>query len=122
MKNNNVEQMRSGILEIRKVLHKMYIGEFPIEKHTISAVIGRCDGMSEIPPRNCDVGNAEEQTQRYRRFCTDHKYLGADHSYMCIGFGKGRCPFFSSRTKSQCEFAWAQSPYESEKPNAHLKD
>ena len=62
--------------------------------------------------RKCDVGTAEEQTERYRKFCSAHKYLGSDFSYMCKGFGKGRCPFFSSHTKSQCEFAWAQMPYE----------
>lgn len=66
------------------------------------------------PLRNCDVGTAEEQTERYRKFCSAHKYLGSDFSYMCKGFGKGRCPFFNSNTKSKCEFAWAQMPYESE--------
>ncbi len=78
-----------------------------------------CDRMNkeaEIgrPRRNCDVGTAEEQTARYRKFCSSHKYLGSDFSHMCRGFGKGRCPFFNSRTKSQCEFAWAQMPYEAE--------
>lgn len=64
------------------------------------------------PPRNCDVGTAEEQTERYRKFCSAHKYLASDFTYLCKGFGKGRCPFSSSHTKSQCEFAWAQMPYE----------
>jgi hypothetical protein len=64
------------------------------------------------PARNCDVGTAEEQTVRYRKFCSSHKYLGSDFSHICKGFGKGRCPFFNSRTKSQCELAWAQMPYE----------
>lgn len=75
--------------------------------------IERLKAAIEKSPRNCDVGTAEEQTQRYRRFCTAHKYVGSDFSNMCRGFGKNRCPFFSSRTKSQCEFAWAQMPYES---------
>lgn len=65
MESNGFEKMRSGILEIRKVLHKIYIGEIPMEKHTISAVIGRCDSMLEIPLRNCDVGTTEEQEKRY---------------------------------------------------------
>lgn len=64
------------------------------------------------PPRQCDMGTAEEQTARYRKFCSDHKFLGSDSSYVCKGFGKGRCPFFNSHTKSQCKFAWAQMPYE----------
>lgn len=64
------------------------------------------------PVRNCDVGTAEEQTERYRKFCSAHKYLASDFTYLCKGFGKGRCPFSSSHTKSQCEFAWAQMPYE----------
>ncbi|MBO6031965.1 MAG: hypothetical protein J6Q22_11030 [Prevotella sp.] len=71
-----------------------------------------------MPPRNCDVGTAEEQTTRYRKFCSDHKYLGSDFSYMCKGFGKGRCPFINSHTKSQCEFAWAQMPYTADEGGA----
>ena len=64
------------------------------------------------PLRNCEVGTAEEQTKRFREFCSAHKYVSSDFSTICRGFGKNRCPFSSARTKSGCEFAWSQMPYE----------
>lgn len=72
----------------------------------------KVDAALAEPIRNCEIGTAEEQTERYRKFCSAHKYLASDFTYLCKGFGKGRCPFSSSHTKSQCEFAWSQSPYE----------
>lgn len=48
------------------------------------------------PPRNCDVGTAEEQTKRFRRFCNNTKC-----QYCNITFNNG-----------SCSFNWAQTPYE----------
>ena len=84
------------------------------EMEQIEELYRKAKAALSEPQRNCDVGTAEDQTTRYRKFCIDHKYLGSDFSYMCKGFGKGRCPFSNSHIKSQCEFAWAQMPYESE--------
>lgn len=50
------------------------------------------------PRRNCDVGTAEEQAERYLNFC---------HNYpRCTG-----CPCVGRIQYGQCEFAWAQMPY-----------
>lgn len=50
-------------------------------------------------PRNCDVGTAEEQAERYMNFC---------HNYpKCTG-----CPCVGRVQYHQCEFVWAQLPYE----------
>lgn len=75
-------------------------------------IIGECTAALAELPRNCDIGTPVEQTTRFRKFCSAHKYLGSDSSQMCKGFGKGRCPFFNNHVKSKCEFAWAQMPYE----------
>ena len=48
-------------------------------------------------PRNCDVGTALEQENRFIRFCGG--YQNCKH-----------CPFRNAN--SRCEFAWAQMPYE----------
>lgn len=48
------------------------------------------------PPRNCDVGTSEEQSERYDEFCDIHD---------C----KSDCPLFKA---DSCELAWAQMPYE----------
>lgn len=49
------------------------------------------------PPRNCDVGTAEEQLNRFIAFCLSRK---------C-----NECPFVSS-TYGECGVRWSQMPYE----------
>ena len=58
-------------------------------KHALSA-----------PPRNCDVGTAEEQSERYEKFCYAHRSREK---------GCGDCPLCDIPC---CEFAWLQMPYE----------
>lgn len=47
------------------------------------------------PPRNCDVGTAEEQYKRFLKFC---------HGANC-----SKCPVHDA---VNCKFAWAQMPYD----------
>ena len=54
------------------------------------------------PPRNCDVGTAEEQYRRFLKFC---------HGEICE-----KCPVHDA---INCKFAWAQMPYESEVKNGN---
>lgn len=49
------------------------------------------------PPRNCDVGSAEEQAKRLHRFCI---------SQDCV-----TCPCNLGKADGRCEFAWMQMPY-----------
>ena len=58
------------------------------------------------PPRNCDVGTANEQEVRFKRFCESHWDLNKPDS-TCAG-----CPLDERRVGTACEFAWAQMPYE----------
>ena len=55
------------------------------------------------PPRNCDVGTAEEQAERMRLYCNSH---GEDESGC---FRCEECPFL---TDERCELTWAQMPYD----------
>lgn len=52
------------------------------------------------PPRNCDVGAAEEQEERFDEFCSSH----FKHCSKCPLFDKFRF----------CQSAWMQLPYEKE--------
>ncbi|MBQ4199553.1 MAG: hypothetical protein II649_06695 [Kiritimatiellae bacterium] len=52
------------------------------------------------PPRNCDVGTAEEQADRFMEFCDDEKG-DLQHCRNCR-----LCNAYD------CELAWAQMPYE----------
>lgn len=51
------------------------------------------------PPRNCDIGTAANQAVRYMKFCRNYP--------RCTG-----CPCVGKMKYNQCEFAWAQIPYE----------
>ena len=54
------------------------------------------------PPRNCDVGTAEEQSQRFCSFCRPR-------TEPCDG-----CACLEASRKGRCEFAWAQMTYAEE--------
>ena len=53
-------------------------------------------------PRNCDVGTAEEQGERFEKFCDSNKHGG--DVYAC-----DNCKFLTSE---HCGLEWAQMPYE----------
>ena len=55
------------------------------------------------PPRNCDVGTAEEQAERQSRFCLSQRGC----SPACPAFRKGQ-------GHNGCVLTWAQMPYEGE--------
>ena len=63
-------------------------------------------------PRNCDVGTAKEQYDRFRAFCS-HNYHSAYIANACSPCED--CPLadcFDDGESDGCEFAWAQMPYE----------
>lgn len=56
------------------------------------------------PARNCDVGTAEEQAERFKQFCLDNH--SAEH--LC-----SRCPLGKrlGNDVDMCQLHWAQMPY-----------
>ena len=58
-----------------------------------------------LPKRNCDVGTAEEQAEKFRNFCKLESSASGGHCTGCRAKCYGR---------NKCEFTWAQMPYESE--------
>lgn len=60
------------------------------------------------PPRQCDVGTAEEQDNRMDVYCQTRK---------C-----GSCPLWDNANNGvRCEFTWAQMPYETQEGAEHGK-
>lgn len=49
------------------------------------------------PPRQCDIGTADEQSERFGRFCGHYRVR--------------RCKDCPLLAKGPCEFEWAQMPY-----------
>lgn len=57
------------------------------------------------PPRNCDVGTADEQWARFKKHCEENSQ--ADDP----GYCSGKCNV-DGGCVSQCALKWAQMPYE----------
>jgi len=74
-------------------------------KQLLDAMVKEISEALSAPPRQCDVGTAEEQAERMDMFCKSHKH-GFDglKCYACEN-----CKFISV---DRCELAWAQMPYE----------
>ena len=53
------------------------------------------------PVKNCEVGTAMEQGERFSAYCRAHKHPESE----CLP-----CPLFG-QTGGHCELAWAQMPY-----------
>lgn len=64
----------------------------------IDETIDKCNTALSAPPRNCDVGTAEEQVERYNKFRFSRK---------C-----DECPVYLVGESVDCGVRWAQRPYE----------
>ncbi len=60
-----------------------------------------------LPFRNCDVGTAEEQAERFYNFCVRN-------SGSINGMCDPKCPCIASPDKCHCMCKWAQMPYEAD--------
>jgi hypothetical protein len=61
------------------------------------------------PPRNCDVGTAEEKVARYHAYC----YRMMKQNNHCCG--PCPCHKFVNGEAQPCTLIWAQMPYEEER-------
>lgn len=106
MESNNTKAMREALEKCHDLAEVIWQSE---GGEDVSSEI--CDLKDRIAaallalgqPRNCDVGTAEEQAERYTGYC-DKFTLGGKHCETCPCCGK--IPY------GKCEFAWANMPYE----------
>ena len=72
----------------------------PIEAARVARAMRAYEGKL----RNCDVGTADEQVRRYKLFCENHSGWDGQKRFGCLN-----CPLIDV---DECEFFWAQMPYE----------
>ena len=77
----------------------------------LEALLNKAKAALAEPPRQCDVGTAEEQAGRLREFCKKHR----DGVRRC-----SRCPVERIFPKD-CTLAWAQMPYEREDNDGNIQ-
>ena len=92
MANNKMREALTKILNLTNSLDEDCAVD-PVEIRDLAKA-----ALAE-PVRNCDVGTAEEQEDRFRRYCNSR------------GTFCGDCPLYNNR-RGECRFAWAQMPYE----------
>lgn len=101
-------KQREALQEAKTLLEEIHSAysdrQGDISMYPLRKVIGIVDKALAEPPRNCDVGTAEEQSKRFKKYCA----LNKDFEWGCE-----KCPIFPYKI-IKCEFIWAQIPYESE--------
>ena len=65
--------------------------------HEITTAIKKCFDALSSPPRNCDVGTAEEQLKMFNKFCFPIKCK--------------ECKLYTDEDLHDCIFRWHQRPY-----------
>lgn len=108
MEENNMAAMRDACQKMRDLLMLRGDGksrciltwdEFNESQMMLRAALA-------APLRNCDVGTASQQAQRFAELCTSHSKDGAR------GICDEKCPFYGKEYGSDCALVWAQMPYE----------
>ena len=91
-------------LAIHVIAAPMFGGDHcEINVMEVKAMIEEADAALKEPLRNCDVGVAEEQSERFRNFCKIESSASGGRCTGCRAICYGR---------NKCEFSWAQMPYE----------
>ena len=108
---NTNEQMRSHFVAIHDVIKK-YITKEINDTSLCLRIKNIVNKALALPQRNCDVGTAEEQAERFRRFCGKHKPEVNEFTEL----GELLCPSTGCEliacNYGKCSLAWAQLPYE----------
>ena len=95
MEASNVKSMREALMEASIVLSSAT--HHHMTEDDAKDCLAVIETAISAPPRNCDIGTAEEQEERHNRWCKSMKQRTKD------------CWVVGCR---KCFAAWAQMPYE----------
>ena len=101
MEANNIAKLREAIEDSNGLLEELAIlGEW--EGAAKEQIAANRAALAE-PPRNCNVGTAKEQNERYVRYCQKQRASACNPA----------CPLYKQRMSGVlCSLIWAQLPYE----------
>lgn len=101
MQTNN--KLREALKQAKEIARTIYStsdkGSF--HEELAEKIVEIAHAALAAPPRNCDVGTAEEQLDRWQAFCNKHDDDCTGCPY--VGFGGSFV---------HCYSKWAQMPYE----------
>lgn len=102
----NAQKMRDALKDVRNKLEEWnLIPGFDYAQY--SSLCDIIDDAISAPPRNCDVGTADEQWVRFNKHCEENSQ--ADDPDYC----SSSCDV-DGECVSQCALKWGQMPYEKE--------
>lgn len=87
-----------GLLE--SILEAFSNGTGGVYMSDVAEAIDNANAVLAEPIRNCDVGTAEEQAERFKKFCFGHQ---------TPWHGCTNCAVLMSE---KCALTWGQMPYE----------
>ena len=100
----NAAAMREALEKVRRVLHCAIVADI-LKGDDVNSAFNEVTAALSAPPRNCDVGTAEEQEKRFNSFCKTH--LSGTRS-IC----SAQCPCVGCRSMFHCLTKWSQMPYD----------
>ncbi len=112
MTDGNIAKMREA-LEASRAYFVALRAEVPNtqSEQYLSQRIADIDAALSAPPRNCDVGNAAEQSERLAKFCKANYEKAKKDKHICSECRFNDCP-------GECPLKWAQLPFTPEKGGA----
>ena len=112
MEANNMAAMREALLAIKNVADidmRHHVSMSESDSTSIRAwsnlFVSLASQALSAPARNCDVGTAKEQDERFRDFCPRYTAGGVSDCEGCK---------LSGTPCAECAIAWAQMPYAAE--------
>ena len=100
----NAAAMREALEKVLRVLHCAIVADI-LKGDDVNSAFNEVTAALSAPPRNCDVGTAEEQEKRFNSFCKTH--LSGTRS-IC----SAQCPCVGCRSMFHCLTKWSQMPYD----------
>lgn len=99
----NMKAMREAWEVVLDALKKAY-ATAEVNRVRLADSIDVITAALAAPPKNCEVGTAEEQEKRFAKVCR------ANSKGWVRGLCSETCPL-SRDYQSECALAWAQTPY-----------
>lgn len=114
--NGNVAALREALEELMKFTcnscNERYCEE-DVEEEDGTRYCSPCNAIIKAraalaaPVRNCDVGTADKQVDRFKRFCYANRTPDNECSKECL--------FYDTSAVCYCQARWAQMSYEKKK-------
>lgn len=103
METNNINMIRDALVKAETLLAiATYDDGVIIEE--VNKIRDEIKNALSAPPRNCDIGTADEQAQRFHEFCKRNQ---SPIQGMC----SSSCPCKHQPDMCHCYAAWSQMPY-----------